>query len=217
MSLAFLALFCLCATVHLAACLCRRDALRRATKPPLMPLLACWYAVAAGASLWPAVVLALLCATAGDTLLLSHRGRGALFAAGTACFALGHGCYIFALLSRLSAPLPEPAVPLCAVGYAALTAASAAYFWPHLPRKAAPFCVLYMAILAGMSCCALLYALSGASGGWAVCAGSLLFLTSGALLTHTTFCTTAGEHRFSVMLTYLAAQGLMVAGFLGGF
>lgn len=74
-----------------------------------------------------------------------------------------------------------------------------------------------MAILAGMSCCALLYALSGAPGGWVVYAGSLLFLASDALLTHTTFCTTAGEHRFSVMLTYLAAQGLMVAGFLGGF
>lgn len=63
---------------------------------------------------------------------------------------------------------------------------------------------------AGATCC-------GAPGGWVVYAGSLLFLASDALLTHTTFCTTAGEHRFSVMLTYLAAQGLMVAGFLGGF
>ena len=74
-----------------------------------------------------------------------------------------------------------------------------------------------MAVLAGMSCCALWYALSGAPGGWVVYAGSLLFLASDAILTRTTFCTAAGEHRPAVMLTYLAAQALMVAGFLGGF
>ena len=62
----------------------------------------------------------------------------------------------------------------------------------------------------------LLYARSGMAFGWLVFAGSLLFLVSDAILTRTAFCSNAGEHRLSVMLTYIAAQGLMTAGFLGG-
>lgn len=214
MDVLFVVLFCLCALLHLIACQRGIEPLRRVTKPLLTPLLVCRY-LAGATSASPLIVAALLCGMAGDMLLLSHRP--ALFAVGTGCFAIGHGCYMTFLLGHLAGPLPSGATwPYC-VAYLVLTAFCAARFWPHLPQRAAPFCVLYMALLSGMSCCALLYALSGAAGGWLVFAGSLLFLVSDAILTHTTFCTTAGEHRFFVMLTYIAAQGLMTAGFLGGF
>lgn len=214
MTMPFLWLFCLVACAHLYACVRRFERVRHATKPLLMPLLAAWYAAMAGASARLPVVLALLLGTVGDTLLLS--ARPAFFSTGTACFALGHGCYIFHMLSSLPVWPDARTVLPCVAAYLLLVAVAAFRFWPHLPRRAAPFCVLYMAILAGMSCCALLYARSGMAFGWLVFAGSLLFLVSDAILTRTAFCSNAGEHRLSVMLTYIAAQGLMTSGFLGG-
>lgn len=207
------AAFVAAALVHLYACLKKHDSLRRITKPVLMPLLlGCYLAAAEAPS--ALIAAALLCGTAGDAFLLySDPVR---FAAGTGFFAVGHICYVHAMLLRAGDAIPQSAVLPCCAAYALFAALCGLCFRPRLPKKLIAGCIVYMFLLAAMSCASLLLALSGAAGAWFAFAGSLLFLLSDAILTYTTFCSAGGEKRFTVMLTYILAQALLTVGLIGG-
>lgn len=165
-------------------------------KPLLMPLLAA-YAAVRGA---PRTLLAaLLLGWGGDVFLLSD-GEGA-FLAGMGSFAAGHVCYLL-LFGRVRT---SPALGAC---YAAVLVAVVALLWSGLPAGLRVPVAGYALLLTATA-----YRASGL--GPAAGTGGALFLLSDTLIA-------AGVAAwpqppvpdFWIMLTYGAAQYLLVTGVL---
>lgn len=172
-------------------------------KPLLMPLLAAWAALRGAPRL---LIAALLCGWAGDTLLLVDADPA--FLAGMASFAAGHVCYLV-LFRRTGAPRARAAA-LLAPCYAVALVATVALLWSGLPQELRLPVAVYSALLTAMACTAAVRV--GPVAG----AGGVLFLLSDTLIA----TGVAGGPQLPrpdlwIMLTYLAAQFLLVRGVLG--
>ncbi|MEV5507349.1 lysoplasmalogenase [Streptomyces orinoci] len=193
-----LAAFAAAGGVHLGALLTRRRGVERATKPVLMPLLAEYVLVRGGPRL---LALALLLGAVGD-VLLQCEGEAA-FLAGMGAFAAGHGCYL-ALFAR------QPKKNACrlAVPYGAVWALSVAALWPGLPSQLRLPVALYSLLLTAMA--------AGAAGAGprAAAGGALFLLSDGLIAGGLAGWPQARVPQFWVMVTYLAAQLLLVEGLL---
>jgi uncharacterized membrane protein YhhN len=170
-------------------------------KPLLMPLLAAHVAARGGPRL---LVAALLFGWGGDTLLLLDTDPA--FLAGMASFAAGHACYL-ALFN--SAPRARGAWLLCAYGIALV--AGVTLLWPDLPAElrlpVAGYSLLLTAMAYGATRLGLVAGLGGA-----------LFLLSDTLIaTGVADWPQLPRPEFWIMLTYIAAQFLLVKGVLGRF
>lgn len=200
------AAFGLTALVDLLSLAVGHDPAHTVAKPLLMPLLA-GYAALRGA---PRLLLAaLLCGWAGDTLLLSDAGPA--FLAGMASFAAGHVCYL-ALFQRYGSlrSAPRARAVLLALGYAAALAVTVTLLWPDLPADLRIPVAGYSTLLTAMACAA------ATRLGFVAGLGGALFMASDTLIaTGVADWPQPPRPDFWIMLTYLAAQFLLVQGTLG--
>jgi uncharacterized membrane protein YhhN len=175
----------------------------RATKPGLMPLLAATLWVAArhrGLGGYRLILAGLGFAAVGDVTLMFAGPTP--FVLGMVMFAGCHVCYIAAFVRA-----GEPRRRGVAAAYAVVTLGVLAWLWSGLGGLAVPIAV-YAVLLATMA--------STASGyGWRVGLGGGLFLVSDLMIAARV--AGAGELPFAgawVMLTYTAAQALIVIGWV---
>lgn len=171
-------------------------------KPLLMPLLA----ACAGARGAPRLLLAaLLFGWAGDVLLLSDADPA--FLAGMACFAAGHVCYL-ALFLRHGAPHARRARLLAPV-YAVALAATVALLWPDLPADLRVPVAGYSTLLTAMA-----YGAATRLGPRAAAGGALFVLSDTLIATGVAGWPQPPRPDLWIMLTYAAAQFLLVQGAL---
>ncbi|MFC8825724.1 lysoplasmalogenase [Streptomyces sp. NPDC057137] len=165
-------------------------------KPMLMPLLAAYVAARGGPRL---LVAALLLGWGGDVFLLSSADGA--FLAGMGCFAAGHVCYLVLFgRRRTRADL--------AVGYGLVLVVTLALLWPDLPAELRVPVAVYSLLLAAMA-----YRASGL-GPLAGAGGALFLLSDTLIATGVAEWPQPPAADLWIMLTYLAAQVLLVAGVL---
>lgn len=212
--IAVIAYLAACAA-NLAASFRSDSRLERASKPLLMPLLlCCWALGTAVLGKAPEVLLvpALVCGFLGDTFLL---GSGVFFTCGLAAFLAGHLCYIAAFLRPLDFSAVPQAVWLAPLAYALYAVLACRALLPSVPKKDRFSVVLYMVCLLAMSFSALLrcgYAHGAAF--WLPFAGSLFFVASDTILAFRVYRRSGGNSGPAVMVTYLLAQTMIVGGYL---
>lgn len=194
-----LGVFALAAAVDLFSLAVGFDAGHTVAKPLLMPLLAAWAALRGASRL---LVAALLCGWGGDTLLLFDTDPA--FLAGMASFAAGHVCYL-ALFARVGRARARSA--FLAPCYAIALVVTVVLLWPGLPTGLRLPVAVYSTLLTAMAWSA------GARLGPVAGAGGVLFLLSDTLIA----IGVAGRPQpprpdLWIMLTYIAAQFLLVRG-----
>ncbi|SEQ61115.1 Uncharacterized membrane protein YhhN [Streptomyces sp. yr375] len=198
-----LALFGLAAAVDLVSLAVGFGPGHVLAKPLLMPLLAVWAALRGAPR---PLVAALLCGWGGDVLLLSDADPA--FLAGMAAFAAGHVCYLV-LFARAGRPRARGALLLVPC-YATALIAGVALLWPGLPPDLRLPVAVYSTLLTAMGCCAATR-LGPVAG-----AGGALFLLSDTLIaTGVADWPQPPRPDLWIMLTYVAAQFLLVIGTLG--
>ncbi|PBC64808.1 hypothetical protein BKI49_07305 [Streptomyces sp. Tue6028] len=195
-----LAAFAAATAVDLVSLVTGFDLGHTVAKPLLLPLLAAHVVVRGGPRL---LVAALLCGWGGDVLLLSDAD--AAFLAGMASFAAGHVCYL--VLFRRTAPA-RAGLPL-AGAYALALTALVVLLWPDLPAGLRVPVAGYSLLLTAM-------AYSATRLGPVAGLGGALFMVSDTLIaTGVADWPQLPEPAFWIMLTYAAAQFLLVRGVLG--
>ncbi|MER6085562.1 lysoplasmalogenase [Streptomyces sp. NPDC001833] len=167
----------------------------------LMPLLA---ASAARAGAPRLLVAALLCGWGGDVLLLSDADPA--FMAGMASFAAGHVCYL--VLFRRQGP-PHARARLLAFAYAAALVALVTLLWPDLPSGLRVPVAGYSTLLTAMA-----YTAATRLGPLAGLGGALFMLSDTLIATGVADWPQLPRPDFWIMLTYAAAQFLLVRGTL---
>ncbi|GKQ36723.1 lysoplasmalogenase [Streptomyces sp. A012304] len=170
-------------------------------KPLLMPLLAAWTAVRGAPRL---LVAALLCGWAGDTLLLFDADPA--FLAGMASFAAGHVCYL-ALFRRHGPPRARGAV--LAPCYATALITTVVLLWPDLRADLRVPVACYSTLLTAMA-----YTAATRLGPVAGLGGALFLLSDTLIATGVAHWPQPPRPDFWIMLTYAAAQFLLVQGTL---
>lgn len=200
---ALLAAFALAAAVDLVSLAVGLDPGHTVAKPLLMPLLAA-YALTSGAP--RLLVAALLCGWGGDVLLLSDADPA--FLAGMACFAAGHVCYL-ALFKGYGRGYggPRARVGVIAPAYATALAVTVVALWPDLPAELRVPVAGYSVLLTAMACA------SAVRFGPVAGLGGALFLLSDTLIaTGVADWPQLPRPDLWIMLTYIAAQFLLVTG-----
>ncbi len=208
--------FMLDVIMHLAAIGKRKEGLRRVTKVLLMPLLAvCFLFIwrdAGGKPVPWLVIAALLFGCAGDKCLIHHH-HAVGFPLGLAAFAVGHVLYILQMLELIV--MPEWwIIVLLALVYGAGVMVTFKKLLPYLPGKLRYGCLLYTILLSAFSATAAVGVFTSFSFG-AVClfAGTLMFLLSDTVLSFEIFKGETKNGNLKVMITYIAAQMMIAAGF----
>ncbi|MCA6095403.1 lysoplasmalogenase [Streptomyces sp. SCA3-4] len=200
---AVLAAFAAAAAAHLAALLADVPQLAHATKPALMPLLAAYVLARGGPRLLAA---ALLFGCGGDTAL--QAGGDVVFLLGMGSFAAGHVCYLLLFARHGGAGAARTYRP--AAGYAVVWLVTVVLLWPGLEPGLRVPVVLYSALLTAMALGAT------RTAAWRAVAGGALFLLSDTLIASgLAGWPQAPAPQLWIMLTYLAAQSLLVFGVLG--
>lgn len=171
----------------------------RIAKPLLMPLLAAHAGVRGGPRL---LVAALLCGWGGDVLLLSDADPA--FLVGMASFAAGHVCYL--VLFRRTA---RARGALIAGGYAVALVVTVTLLWPDLPAGLRVPVAGYSLLLTAMAYGATRLGLVTGVG------GALFMLSDTLIATGVAEWPQLPSPDFWIMLTYAAAQYLLVRGVLG--
>lgn len=199
--------------VNVAACAADRQRLRRISKVLLMPLLFLVYLLSAR-RFSALVASALFCGWIGDIFMMYKDDPRAL-AAGMGAFGAGHVLYIFALF-RLFRPAPPVwALWLCPCAFLAAALGSYRTLRASIPRALRVPSLSYSLLLCAVGACSGLVLAAGNPGGGLLFAGALCFLVSDSVLSLETF--RAGDKPwidFAVMLTYIAAQALLIGAFL---
>lgn len=204
MATAALAVFGATAVVHLTALLTGATLLAHATKPALMPLLAAHALLRGGP---PLLAGALLLGCGGDTLLqVGGDSGGTAFLLGMGSFAAGHVCYLL-LFARHGSPGGARTYRLAAL-YTAAWLTAVVLLWPGLDGELRVPVALYSLLLTAMALGATRARL------WAGAGGALFLLSDTLLASGLAKWPQAPAPQFWVMLTYLAAQGLLAHGVL---
>ncbi|MGW8397112.1 lysoplasmalogenase [Streptomyces lydicus] len=199
--------FAVLTAVHLGALLAGATAVAHATKPALMPVLACYVLARGGPAL---LAGALLFGCGGDTLL--QIGGDTVFLLGMGSFAAGHVCYllVFARQGRRNgaAPVRRGRTAGLAAGYGLLLAGTVALLWPDLPAELRIPVAGYSLLLTAMAFGAL-------RAGPLAAAGGLLFLLSDTLIASgLAHWPQLPLPQFWIMLSYAAAQFALATGVL---
>jgi uncharacterized membrane protein YhhN len=187
--------------------------LTRFTKPFAMPLLVAAYLLACRSpSLW--IVVGLGCGAVGDVCLM-YAERKRYFVAGLAAFLLGHLAYLAAFLGPVvRAGVTSPWAFAAAVPFAAFGVLVYRTLRPGLGTMKVPV-ALYTGVILAMAMAAFLRVFSvGALLGWLPLLGALSFMVSDTLLAYQRFREPIPFGRTLKALTYVAAQSLIVLGYL---
>lgn len=199
--------------VHLCCILFGATKIQRATKPFLMPLLGVWAWVATGGTANWLLLAGIFFGFLGDTLLLFDKQQWSVIA-GIGAFGVGHILYTILLASDRVMPgmVWRIAVP---VALALVVLFIYNRLSPSLPKEMRIPVIFYIVVICAMSLAAI-WRFLGAPGlatGLAA-VGSVLFIVSDSVLAFQLFSKKTRIGGFVVMLTYLAAQTLIVFGVL---
>lgn len=219
LSIVFLSLFFLFSIVDIASVKYGSKRFQRIFKPLLMPMLLAFY-IACSAAMGKTpdifIVLALVCGFLGDTFLL---GSGSFFTCGLLAFLLGHLFYISAFLRPLERVNIPPLFYLPIIAYVVYCVFVCRQLFPYVDKPMKLPVTVYMFFLMTMSFTSLLRG-SAFSGLNFILpfVGSLSFIASDSMLAFQSFKKRgifAGRGGgIAVMITYLAAQFLIVLGLL---
>lgn len=198
---ALLGAFAVVALADLASLAAGHDTGHMVAKPLLMPLLAAHAALGGAPRL---LVAALLCGWGGDVLLLSDAEPA--FLAGMASFAAGHVCYL--LLFRAYGRQGAHHSYLLA-GYGVVLTATLAALWPGLPADLRVPVAGYSLLLTAMA-----YRAVTRFGRTAGAGGALFVLSDTLIATGVADWPQPPRPDLWIMLTYIAAQFLLVSGTL---
>ncbi len=215
---------------HLYGCLINNNKMADISKALLMPMLLFGLWGFIGISQGKAVLeqktvllsLAIIFGGMGDVYLLKQT-IPANFIRGLVSFFIGHVFYLFVILSIFTfLPLPTIFVVIAIILYIAIVIVT--WFLNKCPKGGIGIAVILYALLLVSINAIALFLLVGNSMqvGFSfvpqsilyLFIGSLLFLISDAVLSHTIFVKPFPFHRFIVMLTYLAAQFFLVFGII---
>lgn len=200
------ACFGLAAVTDLVSLAAGWDAGHTVAKPLLMPLLAA-YAASRGAP--RLLIAALLCGWGGDVLLLSDAEPA--FLAGMGCFAAGHVCYVVLFQKH-----GTDRATVCARGgflaavYTVVLVNTVLSLWADLPADLRVPVAGYSVLLTVMA-----YLAAARIGLVAGIGGALFVLSDGLIATGVAEWPQPPRPDLWIMLTYLAAQSLLVTGVLG--
>ena len=196
--------------LHLYCCLKNCGRMRAVTKILLMPLLAGFYLLKTGR--FDLTALAILFGWGGDILLLFSE-RQPCFLGGLSSFLLGHICYTAVLWNRSGGVSGAGYGAAVSAGVLLLIAAAAyASLSRYVGAMKLPV-VAYLTAIAVMAFAASLVMLkSPGLAGTLVLAGAACFLLSDYVLARGQFIRKYRLGNFVVMLTYTAAQLLLVLG-----
>ncbi|MFF4271314.1 lysoplasmalogenase [Streptomyces sp. NPDC001536] len=194
--------FALAAVVDLVSLAAGWDAGHTVAKPLLMPLLAA-YAAARGAP--RLLIAALLCGWGGDTLLLLDAEPA--FLAGMGSFAAGHICYLALFRSYDEARARRA---FLAPVYGTVLVVTVALLWPDLPADLRVPVAGYSLLLTAMA-----YTAATRLGLVAGLGGALFVLSDSLIATGVAEWPQPPRPDLWIMLTYIAAQSLLVTGILG--
>ncbi|MGO4105068.1 lysoplasmalogenase [Leifsonia sp. YAF41] len=195
--------FLVAGILHLIGQLAGNEALITATKPLLIPSLALALVWSVGGRLTAPVVGALIALFFGWLGDLALMIDGSLwFLAGLGAFLLAHVAYIVLFLRHLG----RGRLPRSALLYLVWFALLGVLLWPHLGTMLVP-ALIYSVVITTMAIVATRCAPI-------VAAGATLFLLSDSMLAVDRFVPDVGiwQAGFLIMLTYLAAQCLIIVG-----
>ncbi|GAB4319006.1 MAG: hypothetical protein Kow0069_22360 [Promethearchaeota archaeon] len=206
-----LSAFWVVAVAHVAACAVDSPKVAFATKPALMPLLLAYYALVA-ASFSRLVAAALVAGFLGDVFLL-WKDDQTKFLAGLASFLLGHVAYASAFLAATDWGNVPPWAWLLAPALAAFGFLVVRQLGDLGPFKAPV--VVYVAVILFASLAEGLMGASRSAAAFAACfGGAVLFVSSDATIAFDKFKAPVPRARVWIMSTYVAAQFLLVWGYL---
>lgn len=194
--------FVLAALLDLVSLAVGHDPGHTVAKPLLMPLLAAHAALSGAPRLLPA---ALLFGWGGDTLLLFDAEPA--FLAGMASFATGHICYLLLFKAYGSA---RARGGLLVPVYTTALVATVALLRPDLPAGLRVPVAGYSLLLTAMA-----YAAATRFGLVAGLGGALFLLSDTLIATGVADWPQPPRPDLWIMLTYIAAQFLLVTGTLG--
>lgn len=205
-----LVIFIITGAINIASSLKNNKLAFSFTKPLLMPLLLLVYVVfAKNINIY--IVIALTLGFLGDTFLM---GRGGILVLGVVSFFFGHLFYLTAFLQNINFSKLELIAYFPIILYGIYLIIICKNVMPGVKRGRLML-LLYMLAISSMSFSSLLrgYFVKGNSF-WLSFIGSLLFITSDSLISISKFkqkMTYAGP---IIMLTYILAQTLIIAGFI---
>lgn len=184
--------------------------LKHLTKPLLIPILLLFYLFSAPVS--PMfIIIALIFGFLGDVFLM---GNGLFFTIGLFSFLTGHIFYIIALskaivLSKIPIGLYFLIIPYVIYGIFVFKK-----LLPYL-KKMKVQALLYLIIIMTMSFTSLIR-IGNVNGYqfWLPFIGSLLFISSDSMLAFNKFKSRSNKREVYVMITYVAAQLLIILGFI---
>lgn len=208
-----LVIFAMCAALDIAASIKKDIKYKRIFKPVLMPLLICFYVLSVGEAANIAVIAALAFGCLGDSFLLGKSEK--CFTLGLGSFLAGHICYIIALVPRIgienffSVVLVLMASVAAYIVYACVICG---HLLPSVDKQTKPAVMAYIVVILAMSFIAELVCISEPGLNTVLTLiGSFFFIVSDSVLAFEEF---KGESGKAVMPTYVAAQLLIVLGFV---
>jgi uncharacterized membrane protein YhhN len=211
--LVLIILFALAVITNLVAEAVNSDVLRYYSKPLLMPLLAFYYWILGGETNY-AIIVALWIAFAGDLLLLFPERRW-FFILGLFAFLICHICYL--IYFTMADAFPSGIHPLFwFVLLIYIFAGIMIYIKIRKDLGNMKFpVIMYMMVIMflGFVCAARCFKFSGFAF-WLPFAGSSLFIISDTILALNRFKKTIPNHGLYIMITYIAAQVMIILGIL---
>lgn len=210
----FLAIFVIASVIHLYASKKSNKKLRAQTKPFLLLTLLGWYCCSV-AEPRMIVVAAILTSWLGDVLLIPKGTKW--FTVGGISFMASHICFIVAYSAHVNfAVIPTWAIILCAAAY--LTASMLVFkgLRTSLPKMLFVPMFFYLLVNGTMNCFALYQLLTVQNLATVITfIGAALFFVSDSALFYTRFKKDSiFKTHFTVMLTYIIAEFLIVEGFV---
>ncbi|MBZ9622395.1 lysoplasmalogenase [Clostridium sp. FP2] len=207
-------LFCIIFVMHMVFTKNEYNKGRCYTKPFLMPLLAIYY-IASVAQVNKFIVMALVFGFMGDMFLMWPEMKNN-FILGLVAFLIGHLCYVLLFLQGISFVKDIPVwFYLIIIIYIMVAFVVMKKLTMYLGNMKIPT-YIYMAVILLMSFASLarIWVIGMSISFFLPFIGSLLFLSSDAMLGFYTFKGKFKNGNIYIMLTYVLAQALIVGGYL---
>jgi uncharacterized membrane protein YhhN len=210
----FLYLFVTVAVVHLVACFLGLGQLHDYTKPLLIPLLAAYYFSVSREYRSPMVLGALLFSFAGDVLLMNPSN----FISGLVCFLIAHILYVVAYRQHRMDMDQQPVhgIQRVRIAFPVVLAGTGlvVVLFPRLGEMKVPVIIYAMVITVMVLSALFRIGRTNAHSFWMVLGGAVTFMASDSILAINKFLIPITNANFLIMLTYIAAQWLIVEGLL---
>lgn len=206
--------FYLVVAVYLSAMALNQHLIQLAFKPLIVgSLLFCFLMMTkeAKSALKARVIAALLFCMAGDIFLMFNRNDELFFILGLACFLMGHVFYI-AVFSAIVKRKRLPAKPIWMILVTAYVIGLLYLLLPEAGALALP--VVSYSIVIGSMLVLALHLLPLKRKGLSTAAGAALFVISDSVIAINKLYQAIPHDRWIVMITYIAAQFLIVRGII---